>query len=65
MEHSLLSQINPSRHNWCIKVRVARMWKLSGTSKGKGFTAMELLLVDEEVQCLTCMSDLFSLEATM
>ena len=49
MEYSLLSQINPTRHNWSIKVRVARMWQLSGTSKGQGFTAMELVLVDEEV----------------
>ncbi|XP_062200484.1 replication protein A 70 kDa DNA-binding subunit C-like [Phragmites australis] len=48
MEYSLLSQINPTRHNWCIKVRVARMWQLSGTSKGKDFTAMKLALVDEE-----------------
>ncbi|CAL5058208.1 unnamed protein product [Urochloa decumbens] len=48
MEYNLLSQINPTRHNWCIKVRVARMWKVSGTSKGRGFTALELVLVDEE-----------------
>ncbi|CAN6197918.1 unnamed protein product [Urochloa humidicola] len=48
MEYSLLSQINPTRHNWCIKVRVVRMWKISGTSKGRAFTAMELVLVDEE-----------------
>jgi hypothetical protein len=53
MEYNLLSQINPTRHNWCIKVRVARMWQLSGTSKGKDFTAMELALVDEEVYHLT------------
>ncbi|CAL4985717.1 unnamed protein product [Urochloa decumbens] len=48
MEYNLLSQINPTRHNWCIKVRVARMWKLSGTSKGRAYTALELVLVDEE-----------------
>jgi len=49
MEYTLVSQINPTRHNWTIKVRVARMWKLSLTPKWKGVTAMELVLVDEEV----------------
>jgi hypothetical protein len=49
MEYTLLSQINPTRHNWIIKVRVARMWKLSSTPKWKAVTAMELVLVDEEV----------------
>ncbi|CAD6207225.1 unnamed protein product [Miscanthus lutarioriparius] len=48
MEYTLVSQINPTRHNWTIKVRVARMWKLSSTPKWKGVTAMELVLVDEE-----------------
>ncbi|XP_066347892.1 replication protein A 70 kDa DNA-binding subunit D-like [Miscanthus floridulus] len=48
MEYTLVSQINPTRHNWTIKVRVARMWKLSSTSKWKGVTAMEFVLVDEE-----------------
>ncbi|KAG2641683.1 hypothetical protein PVAP13_2KG236958 [Panicum virgatum] len=48
MEYNLLSQINPSRHNWCIRVRVARMWMVSGTSKGRSFSGMELVLVDEE-----------------
>ena len=49
MEYTLVSQINPTRHNWTIKVRVARMWKLSLTPKWKGVTAMELVLVDEQV----------------
>lgn len=49
MEYSFVSEINPTRHNWCIKVRVSRMWTLSRTPKGKGITAMELALVDEEV----------------
>jgi hypothetical protein len=49
MSYSLLSHINPTRHNWCIKVRVARMWHSSRTSKGNGATAMELALVDEQV----------------
>ena len=49
MEYTLVSQINPTRRNWTIKVRVARMWKLSSTPKWKGVTAMELVLVDEEV----------------
>jgi hypothetical protein len=49
MEYTLLSQITPARHNWSIKVTVARMWKLSWSTKGKGITAMELVLVDEEV----------------
>lgn len=56
MEYSLLSQINPARHNWRIKVRVARMWQVSGTSnKGKKFASMELVLVDEEVCLMTCL----------
>ena len=45
----MVSQINPSRHNWTIKVRVARMWKVSWNPKATGVTGMELLLVDEEV----------------
>jgi hypothetical protein len=49
MEYNLLSKIDPTRHNWTIKVRVARMWKLSSTPKWKGVTAMELVLVDEQV----------------
>jgi hypothetical protein len=49
MEYNLVSEINPSRHNWTIKVRVARMWKLSPNPKWKGVTAMELVLVDEQV----------------
>ncbi|TVU21884.1 hypothetical protein EJB05_31555, partial [Eragrostis curvula] len=48
MEYNLLSEINPTRRNWRIKVRVARMWHLSGIAKGKGLTSMELALVDEE-----------------
>ncbi|KAL6598841.1 hypothetical protein ACP70R_046101 [Stipagrostis hirtigluma subsp. patula] len=52
-QYSLLSQINPTRHNWRIKVRVARLWRLSGTSKGKGFTTVELILVDEEGHGIT------------
>ncbi|KAF0926335.1 hypothetical protein E2562_023058, partial [Oryza meyeriana var. granulata] len=48
MEYSILSQLNPTRHNWRIKVRVSRLWHLSGISKGRGFSAMELILVDEE-----------------
>jgi hypothetical protein len=52
MEYSLLSQINTARHNWCIKVRVARMWQVSGTSKGRNFASMELVLVDEEVHLM-------------
>ncbi|XP_072146352.1 replication protein A 70 kDa DNA-binding subunit B-like [Setaria viridis] len=50
MEYSLLSQINPARHNWCVKVRVARMWQVSRTSKGRDFASMELVVVDEEGQ---------------
>ena len=49
MEYNLLSQINPGRHNWRIKVRIARIWHVSGTSKGKDFSSLELVLVDEEV----------------
>lgn len=49
MEYTLVSQINPTRHNWTIKVRVARMWKVSWNPKATGVTGMELLLVDEEV----------------
>ena len=59
MEYNLLSEINPSRHNWRIKVRVARMWKLSRTSKGTAFAAIELILVDEEVHGLTYAFGLF------
>jgi hypothetical protein len=52
IEFTLLSQINPTRHNWRIKVRAARAWWVFGTSKGKGFSTKEFFLVDEEVQCL-------------
>jgi hypothetical protein len=52
MEYILLSQINPMRHNWRIKVRAARVWQLSRTSKRKGFSTMEFILVDEELQWL-------------
>ncbi|KAL5226786.1 hypothetical protein ABZP36_015051 [Zizania latifolia] len=48
MEYSVLSRIDSTRHNWRIKVRVYRMWHLSGTSKGISFYAVELILVDEE-----------------
>ncbi|PVH34860.1 hypothetical protein PAHAL_7G047400 [Panicum hallii] len=48
MEYNLLSQINPTRHNWRIKVRITRMWQVSGTSKGKDFSSLELVLIDEE-----------------
>lgn len=65
MEYNLLSQINPSRHNWCIRVRVARMWTVSGTSKGRSFSGMELVLVDEEVRHFTYASDIFSLVFAM
>ena len=60
-----MSQINPSRHNWCIRVRVARMWTVSGTSKGRSFSGMELVLVDEEVRHFTYASDIFSLVVAM
>ncbi|PUZ46273.1 hypothetical protein GQ55_7G044000 [Panicum hallii var. hallii] len=53
MEYNLLSQINPTRHNWRIKVRITRMWQVSGTSKGKDFSSLELILIDEEGQGIT------------
>uniref|UniRef100_K3Y356 ATP-dependent DNA helicase n=1 Tax=Setaria italica TaxID=4555 RepID=K3Y356_SETIT len=49
----LLSPINLARHNWHVKVRVARMWQVSRTSKGRGFASVELVLVDEEVHHIT------------
>ncbi|KAL5229683.1 hypothetical protein ABZP36_028459 [Zizania latifolia] len=48
MEYSVLSQIDSTRHNWRIKVRVSRMCHISRTSKGRSFAAVELILVDEE-----------------
>ncbi|RLM70118.1 uncharacterized protein C2845_PM17G06740 [Panicum miliaceum] len=53
MEYNLLSQINPTRHNWRIKVGISRMWQVSGTSKGKDFSSLELVIVDEEGQGIT------------
>ncbi|CAN6348260.1 unnamed protein product [Urochloa humidicola] len=53
MEYNLLSQLKPTRHNWRVKVRVARMWQVSGTSKGKDFSSIELVLVDEEGEGIT------------
>ncbi|KAL5218747.1 hypothetical protein ABZP36_019431 [Zizania latifolia] len=53
MEYSVLSRIDSTRHNWRIKVRVSRMWHLSGTSKGRSFAAVELILVDEEETGIT------------
>jgi hypothetical protein len=50
MEYNLVSEINPSRHNWTIKVRVARMWNVSPNPKWKSVIAMELVLVDEQVR---------------
>jgi len=49
MGYSLLSDLNPTRYNWCIKVRVVRMWHVSGVARGKNFASMELVLADEEV----------------
>jgi len=57
--------IESSRHNWCIRVRVARMWTVSGTSKGRSFSGMELVLVDEEVRHFTYASNIFSLVVAM
>ncbi|WVZ83407.1 hypothetical protein U9M48_030559 [Paspalum notatum var. saurae] len=48
MGYSLLSDLNSTRYNWCIKVRVVRMWHISGVSRGKSFASTELVLADEE-----------------
>ncbi|KAL5212924.1 hypothetical protein ABZP36_023771 [Zizania latifolia] len=53
MEYSMLSRVDSTRHNWRIKVRVSRMWHLSGTSKGRSFSIVELILVDEEGTSIT------------
>ncbi|WVZ83374.1 hypothetical protein U9M48_030532 [Paspalum notatum var. saurae] len=48
MGYSLLSDLNSTRYNWCINVRVVRMWHVSGVSRGKNFASTELVLADEE-----------------
>ena len=53
MAYNMLSKINPTKYNWRVKVRATRIWQFSGTSKGKEFSSMELILVDEEVHQLT------------
>jgi len=53
MAYNMLSEINPTKYNSRVKVRAARIWQFSGTSKGKEFSSMELILVDEEVHQLT------------
>jgi hypothetical protein len=62
MDYNMLSEINPTKYNWRVKVRAARIWQISGNSKGKEFSSMELILVDEEVHqlaCLICFRDIF------
>ncbi|KAJ1259261.1 hypothetical protein BS78_10G140800 [Paspalum vaginatum] len=54
MAYSLLSDLNPTRYNWCIKVRVVRMWHISGVSRGKNFASTELVLADEGVGITAC-----------
>ncbi|WVZ90211.1 hypothetical protein U9M48_036533, partial [Paspalum notatum var. saurae] len=53
MGYSLLSDLNPTRYNWCIKVRVVRMWHVSGVARGKNFASTELVLADEEGEGIT------------
>ncbi|KAJ1278843.1 hypothetical protein BS78_04G110300 [Paspalum vaginatum] len=44
----MLADLNHTRYNWCIKVRVVRMWHVSSISKGKNFASMELVLAYED-----------------
>ncbi|WVZ59866.1 LOW QUALITY PROTEIN: hypothetical protein U9M48_009958 [Paspalum notatum var. saurae] len=48
MRYNMLADLNPTRYNWCIKVRVVRMWHVSSIAKGKNFASTELILADEE-----------------
>jgi hypothetical protein len=52
MDYNMLLEINPMKYNWCVKVRATRVWQISGTSKGKEFSSMEIILIDEEVHQL-------------
>lgn len=48
-----LKNLNESKYEWKIKVRVLRKWESFGPSKGLGgreFKAINLLLMDKEVQ---------------
>jgi hypothetical protein len=44
--------VNPMKYNRRVKVRAARVWQISGTSKGKEFSSMEIILINEEVHQL-------------
>jgi hypothetical protein len=49
-EFTPVMALNPSREDWCIKVRVLRMWSVKSSVIPRNVTELHLILLDKQVK---------------
>jgi len=49
MAYSLLSDLDTTRDDWLVKVRVCRMWEFKNYKRSNEMISLDMILVDEKV----------------
>ena len=49
MAYTLISDLDTSRDNWLIKVRVCRMWEFKNYKRSNEMISLNMILIDKKV----------------